>query len=176
MARYYIANQRGKFYESAQLSSVSESGIDVFISHQSADSGLASKVAVAVQDNGLSVWLDLIDCNVTGDGPHLANYIADVLCRSNSLLAIVTANTKASWWVPFELGIAFELSKYLASFGDRYLNPSFLEKWPNIPDQPTGSPERNHKLRWWCEKIRNLSPQPTKPIYLKEMSSMSMAY
>ena len=161
---------------SRQFSQAAQQGIDVFVSHQSGDSELAAKVAAAVQGNGLSVWLDLIDPGVTGDGPDLADYIEAVLRRSTALLAVVTGNTQKSWWVPFEIGIAFELSRYLASFGDRHLNPFFLAKWPNIPDDPRGRPESNHQLQSWCTRLRRLPGAPARSSYLAEMRSMSNAY
>ena len=141
MARYYAAYGRGNWdlYESRQFSTAAHAGIDVFVSHQSGDKEPAAKVAAAVQGNGLSVWFDLVDPNISGDGPDLADYIEGVLTNSKALLAVVTTNTQRSWWVPFEIGIAFELSKYLASFGDKRLNPSFLAKWPNVPDSPSGN-------------------------------------
>lgn len=178
MARYYAAYRAGdwSFYERRQLSLAVQQGIDVFVSHQSGDSDLAAKVAATMQHNGLSVWLDLIDPGVTGDGPDLADYIETVLRKSTALLAVVTANTQKSWWVPFEIGIAFELSRYLASFGDKHLNPSFLAKWPNIPDDPRGRPDINRQLRSWCARLRRLSRTPARSSYLAEMRSMSSAY
>ena len=178
MARYYAAYRAGawSFYERRQLSSTAPHGIDVFVSHQSGDSELADKVAAAVQANGLSVWLDLIDPGVTGDGPDLADYIEGVLRKSTALLAVVTTNTQKSWWVPFEIGIAFELSRYLASYGDRRLNPSFLAKWPNVPDVPMDRPHLNDQLRSWCARLKRLSRTPARSSYLAEMRSMSGAY
>ena len=178
MPRYYAAYRAGasSFYESRQLSLAAPHGIDVFVSHQSGDSELAGKVAAAVQGCGLSVWLDLIDPGVTGDGPDLADHIEAVLRKSTALLAVVTANTQKSWWVPFEIGIAFELSRYLASCGDRRLNPSFLAKWPNVPDDPIGRPDRNDRLRSWCARVKPLSRAPARSSYLAEMRSMSGAY
>ena len=151
-------------------------GIDVFVSHQSGDSDLAGKVAAAVQVNGLSVWLDLIDSGVTGDGPDLAGHIQAVLRQSTALLAVVTTNTQRSWWVPFEIGIAFELSRYLASYGDRRLNPSFLAKWPNVPDVPKDRPDLNDQLGSWSARLKRLSRAPARSSYLAEMRSMSDAY
>ncbi len=178
MARYYAAYRTGgsTFYESRQFSQATQRGIDVFVSHQSGDSQFAAKVAATVQANGLSVWLDLIDPGIDGDGPDLADYIHAVLRQSKALLAVVTVNTARSWWVPFEIGIAFELSRYLASFGDKHLNPSFLAKWPNIPDNPRGRPGENPHLQTWCRKLKVLSDTPTASSYLAEMRSMSRAY
>ena len=178
MARYYAAYRRGdwSYYESHRFGLVAPPEFDVFLSHQSGDKELATKVATAIQGNGLSVWLDLVDPAVNGDGPDLAHYIETVLRRSKALLAVVTGNTQKSWWVPFEIGIAFELSKYLASFGDRHLNPSFLAEWPNIPDDPRGRPENNHQLQSWCRRLSALSRAPTKSSYLAEMRSMSSTY
>ena len=49
----------------------------------------------------------VVDTNITGDSPSLDDYIERVLSRTFSLLALVTDVTHESWWVPFEIGLAF---------------------------------------------------------------------
>lgn len=104
--------------------------MDVFVSRKSQDSPLAAKVAAAIRGNGLNVWLDVADPNIGNAGPDLAEYIQGVLRHSKALMAVVTTNTQGSWWVPFEIGMAFELPRWLSSFGRQSLNPEFLLKWP----------------------------------------------
>ena len=178
MARYYAAYQAGdwNFYESRQLCLATQHRLHVCESHHCGDSNLAAKVATALQGLGVSVWLDLIDPGVTGDGPHPADYIETVLHRSTSFLAVVTTNTQKSRWVPFEIGIAFELSRYVASSGDKRLNPSFLAKWPNIPNEPTDRPGINDQLKSWCARLTRLSRTPARSTYLAAMRAMSAAY
>ena len=68
---------------------------------------MAVDVARAMQSQGVSAWVDAAYPTIQ-DGPDLADHIAQVLGRSSSLLAVVTKDTRGSWWVPFEIGIAFE--------------------------------------------------------------------
>lgn len=150
--------------------------VDVFVSHKSDDSPLAAKVAAAIRNNDLDVWLDIADPNIGNAGPDLAEYIQGVLRHSKALMAVVTGNTKGSWWVPFEIGMAFEMPRWLTSFGNKNLNPEFLLKWPNVPDNPPGDPARNARLDDWCATIRRLGRQPSGPTYMTEMRAMARSY
>ena len=142
------------------------------MSHKSDDEPLATRVAAAIQRNQLSVWLDTADPNINGDGPHLAEYIESVIRGSRALMAVVTENTHKSWWVPFEIGVAFELRRYLSSFGNKNLNPSFLAKWPNVPDNPPGRPSENRYLDYWCVQLRRAPASPDMKTYMTELRAM----
>jgi len=48
----------------------------------------------------------------------MASKIQAVISRSYCLLAIVTNATNKSWWVPFEIGAAWDMKKYLSTYGD----------------------------------------------------------
>jgi hypothetical protein len=57
------------------------------------------------------------------------------------LLAVVTENTKGSWWVPFEIGTAREMPRVISSFTplpDRSSYswqetlPEYLLEWPRL--------------------------------------------
>ena len=151
---YYIpANELRKSLDKRQPITFSSAQIrflswDVFVSHKSSDTKKALQLAEKISRNGLSVWVDIADPTVK-DGPDLADYISDVLQSSRSLLAVVTSATKSSWWVPFEIGIAFEKEKLLASHGNRINLPSFLYKWPNI--------QTDTQLDRWCREVRSVS-------------------
>ena len=120
---------------------------DVFVSHKSNDAARAVQIAERISKNGLSAWVDVADPTVVRDGPDLADYIRRVLASSRSLLALVTSATSESWWVPFEIGIAFEQKKLLASHGNRSRLPSFLSKWPNV--------QTDEELDRWCLEFRS---------------------
>ena len=119
---------------------------DVFLSHKSRDAPKAIRIAERVSSNGLSVWVDVADPNISGDGPQLADYIRRVLSSSRSLLALITGTTNESWWVPFEIGMAYDQEKLLASYGSRVHLPSFLYKWPNV--------QTDSQLDQWCHELR----------------------
>ena len=58
----------------------------------------------------------MLDPSIYGDGPTLDDHIKGVITSSFSLLAVVSDVTQQSWWVPFEIGIAFDQSCMLATF------------------------------------------------------------
>ena len=132
---------------------------DVFVSHKSVDTRLAEEVASRIQNCNLSVWLDSKYLDPDEDGPELASEISKVISRSFSLMAVVTNATKDSWWVPFEIGLAFELKRYLASYGSHIELPSFLWKWPRVRDDAG--------LDKWCRKIKQLKTEH-EPLHLRE--------
>ena len=77
----------------------------------------------------------------------MASKIQAVITRSYCLLAVVTNATSESWWVPFEIGVAWDKKKYLSTFGDpRVTLPSFLAVWPSVRD--------HDELHSWCEDVK----------------------
>ena len=136
---------------------------DVFVCHKSNDAVKAVQIAERISTKGLSAWVDVADPTVR-DGPDLADYIRSVLNASRSLLALVTSATKESWWVPFEIGIAFEQEKLLASYGSRLSLPSFLYKWPNI--------QSDEQLDRWCSELRS-PPPSTARAYATRMRTLA---
>ena len=105
----------------------------VFISHKSEDAPKASLVAQQFERQGVSYYLDVLDDNLFGSGEILTNHLRNKLNECTHLLAIITNNTKISWWVPFEIGLATEreypISSYV-SYWDKQRLPDYLWKWP----------------------------------------------
>lgn len=53
--------------------------------------------------------------------------------KCTQLLAVISAQTQASWWVPWEIGVATEKERFLASFvSGNATVPEFLQKWPYL--------------------------------------------
>ncbi|MBX9822475.1 toll/interleukin-1 receptor domain-containing protein [Afipia birgiae] len=105
--------------------------VKVFISHKNEDTVQAGAVAAHLQSNGLNVYLDVIDRQLDKSGPDLADYIRQQLEQCTQLLAVISPRTQASWWVPWEIGVATEKERFLASFvSDNATVPEFLVKWP----------------------------------------------
>jgi len=105
----------------------------VFLSHKSEDNDLAAQVAARIRTNGLQVYLDSIDHHLKSNGPDLAEYIQARLSECTQLLAIVSHHTRSSWWVPWEIGVATEKRRFLASFVSSNANiPEYLLKWPYL--------------------------------------------
>lgn len=110
--------------------------VKVFISHKKEDSQEAGRIAGHLRLNGLDVYLDVIDTQLTKSGPDLADYIRAQLDGCTQLLAVISAQTQASWWVPWEIGVATEKERFLASFvSGNAVIPEFLQKWPYLRTQ-----------------------------------------
>lgn len=108
----------------------------VFISHQQSDSKLATQIAARLSNqHGIRSYLDVIDGQLNKSGEDLADYIRRQMSSCNQLMAVVSASTKASQWVPWEIGVASEKEFPLATFSDRTPAPEFLQKWPVLKDQ-----------------------------------------
>lgn len=145
----------GKFFaESAPehrvLASVNQVSqrIDVFVSHKSDDESKAMAVARCVKELGLTAWVDAIDMEGATDNEQMVNRIQEAISRASSLIAVVTNVTNESWWVPFEIGLAYEKEKDLATYCEDAAKvhlPSFLWSWPLVKD--------HHDLHRWCESI-----------------------
>ena len=100
------------------------------------DAEQAASVAAHLSARSLGVYLDVIDAQLTKSGPDLADYIRAQLDQCTQLLAVISARTQASWWVPWEIGVATEKGRFLASFVSGTASvPEFLLKWPLSADQ-----------------------------------------
>jgi hypothetical protein len=106
----------------------------VFISHQQQDSLLAGTIARRLKDgHGIDSYLDLIDPNSSQTGNALGEYLRVQIASCTQLLAVVSSNTKGSWWVPWEIGIATEKDYPLATYaGESTSLPEYLKKWPYL--------------------------------------------
>ena len=112
-------------------------GIKVFLSHKSEDSEIASAIAHRLKSHHqIDVYLDVIDRNLEKSGPDLADYIRAEMEKCTQLLAVLSARTTQSQWVPWEIGVATEKERPLASFVNPPATiPEFLRKWPYLQSQ-----------------------------------------
>jgi TIR domain len=107
--------------------------VKAFISHKKEDAEQAALISTHLISNGLQVYLDVIDPQLGRSGPDLADYIRSQLDKCTQLLAVISAHTQASWWVPWEIGVATEKERFLASFVSQGASvPEYLLKWPYL--------------------------------------------
>jgi|GEM_PF-549503 len=105
----------------------------VFISHKNTDSLLAARVAKRIERNGLGTYLDVIDDALVKDGPDLADLLLERMSKCDQLIAVVSASTRDSWWVPWEIGVGSEKGFRMATYSEVLVSlPSYLEKWPDL--------------------------------------------
>ena len=108
----------------------------VFISHKQEDAQLAARIAQYFLSRKVAYYLDVIDTQLQKDGPELAEYLRFQLDSCSHLLAVLTNHSSASWWVPWEIGVATEKERYLASYVSGIVNiPEFLHKWPYLKSE-----------------------------------------
>jgi hypothetical protein len=90
----------------------------VFISHRSLDKPLAAAVAALFDDLGLHYWFDREDedtqraaaLGMAGD-QALVHAIERGVKHSSRVLGLLSDSTRASWWVPYEIGISRALGR-----------------------------------------------------------------
>jgi len=116
----------------------------VFISHTTQDDALARKIYSRLKlVNNIDCYIDDMDKELRSKRgtAQLTPLLVDRLRRCDTLLAVVSSNTKNSWWVPFEIGTAREMPRIIASFtslperstyaGQECL-PEYLLEWPRL--------------------------------------------
>ena len=106
----------------------------IFISHQQRDSDAATRlVSILAKHRDVTTYVDVLDSHLNGDGDGLAEYLRNEIGKGTHLMAVISENTRYSWWVPFEIGIATEkrlpLSTLALGITPTSL-PSYLAKWP----------------------------------------------
>lgn len=106
----------------------------VFISHQQADTKQASRWATFFKKFGIDYYLDVQDPETYKlKGPSIARYLRNQLTDCSHLLVIYSSATKTSEWVPFEIGLAVQADKGMATDASQpAINnlPEYLLEWP----------------------------------------------
>ena len=92
----------------------------VFISHKSDDNLEAVRIAEFFKRNGIDVFIDVEEPDLQkAVKSHNTNEIVQLiqmgLNNSTHLLALISDDTRTSWWVPYEIGFAKKGGKVIAS-------------------------------------------------------------
>jgi len=109
--------------------------IKIFISHKKEDSNDAKKIKDFLESHSDDIlcYLDVSDPVISLNGDDLGEYFRKELGKCTHLMAVVSENTKLSWWVPFEIGIATEKNYPISTFALQSIDlPSYLKKWPYL--------------------------------------------
>lgn len=108
----------------------------IFISHKQEDSKYASEVQQTLISCGVDSYLDLLDNAISEGGEKLTNHIRNRISECSDVIVILSEKTKASWWVPFEIGMASERDMPIANFlVSHILLPEYLTFWPRLKNQ-----------------------------------------
>jgi hypothetical protein len=105
--------------------------MSVFISHSSKDDDLARHVYNRLRYNhGIPCYLDDMDAELK-NVENATDIILRRLDEYTHLLAVVTVNTRDSWWVPFEIGVARRAPRFITTYTRMYSTlPAYLKQWP----------------------------------------------
>lgn len=81
----------------------------IFVSHKKEDAEKARKITNYIMDCGIDVFFDendeiLSNPETNTDPVQVTNAINKALNRSTHMICILSEKTKASWWVPYEIG------------------------------------------------------------------------
>lgn len=116
----------------------------IFISHTTQDDSLAQKVFFRLKHiHSIDCYIDDMDkeLSIKRGSAQLTPLLVDRLRRCDTLLAVVSSNTKNSWWVPFEIGTAREMPRVITSctslrdqplYSGQDALPEYLLEWPRL--------------------------------------------
>lgn len=108
----------------------------IFISHKQEDKIQALEVQETLNSCDVKAYLDLLDDDISGNGEKLTQHIREKLRECSDVIVILSEKTKASWWVPFEIGMATEKDMPIASYLISYVQlPDYLKYWPRLKNQ-----------------------------------------
>lgn len=125
---------------------------DIFISHYHEDLDVARKIAQVIRSVGCSAYLDLADPEVDGDSPELEIYLRTCIRQSAALYALISHQTRLSWWVPLEAGVALEQGKEVATTP---LSPVAFTNYPSYfkKKQLILDPINSDALKNWALQV-----------------------
>lgn len=104
----------------------------VFISYRHTDFSTAWEVNKKLNGAGIKTYLDKLDAE-SQTTEDITSVITRNILQSTHLIAVVSAQTAASWWVPFEIGEATVTQRRITSFQIGFSKlPEYLDKWPKM--------------------------------------------
>ncbi len=105
----------------------------IFISHKNTDSTQAEQLKTAFAMEKVDAYLDVLDETTISDAKSLTEHIKQQLNNCSDIIVLLSQNTKSSWWVPFEIGMAAQIDMPTVSFlKDSIDLPSYLSYWPRL--------------------------------------------
>ncbi len=123
--------------ESAAGESLFHKPENIFISHKSSDKKIARIISKQLEDKGYGVYLDENDLLLQmaaqeKDNERVVEAIKTGINDSQHILVIVSDETRESWWVPYEIGIADSYDKNILSFLPDVLSRNVLPEYLKI--------------------------------------------
>lgn len=102
----------------------------VFLSHQKKDADFAKFIYNYLTKYKIRCYIDEFD-EVLKRSNDITRIIMTRISQCTHMLAVVSPNTQSSWWVPFEIGVASQAERRIASMKAATVTlPEYLEIWP----------------------------------------------
>jgi hypothetical protein len=103
----------------------------VFLSHRTADDQIAKSIASRLMNHHrIFCYIDNFDPQ-TKTTTQVTSLILERINNCTHILALITNNTIGSWWVPFEVGVARQAQRRIASVDkSTQVLPEYLREWP----------------------------------------------
>ena len=107
----------------------------VFISHKKEDQKIAIMLGEFIESKfQYDIYLDIFDCELQeavsiNNDKKIVDSIKAGVDLSDILLCVISDETRLSWWVPYEIGLADNKGLTIASIKTKEVNdiPSFLK-------------------------------------------------
>jgi hypothetical protein len=108
-----------------------ETIMPVFLSHRTADDHVAQAIANRLMSyHKIFCYIDNFDPH-TKTTTQVTSLILERINTCTHILALITNNTIGSWWVPFEVGVARQANRRIASVDTSTQTlPEYLTEWP----------------------------------------------
>jgi len=104
--------------------------VPVFISHKSSDKSTALEIANYLKIRGVTCYVDVLD-PVLQSTDDITSVIVQRIRACSHLMAVTSLDTAKSWWVPFEIGVATDQDRRIATYALQPADlPDYLKKWP----------------------------------------------
>lgn len=108
----------------------------VFISHKNTDQYIARRVLDVLKSQGVDAYLDLLDNTIVYKGELLTKHIKSKINECTDILVVMSEETRYSWWVPFEIGMATQKDLPTVSYLQSGVElPDYLAYWPRLRNE-----------------------------------------
>jgi hypothetical protein len=107
---------------------------DVFLSYRHTDQSEALDLAEYLHQDGRNVYIDIHDDTLTPGDPALEQALITAIENAETMVIVVSDQTKNSWWVPWEIGVSTPWGKPKAMHNPQTKEPlpAFLQKLPRF--------------------------------------------
>jgi hypothetical protein len=107
----------------------------VFISHRKNDVAPAMAIYTFLKNKNITCYIDELDETLLRS-ENITGKIMERIKACTHMIAVMSTNTRGSWWVPFEIGVASEADRRITSYKiDGIAVPEYLEIWPVMTTQ-----------------------------------------